>query len=240
MPARTPSQDTAVVLVAAGASTRMGGSAGVRKPFLVLDGRTVLEHAARAFDALERVREIVVVGHADDLERLGALARSSSLLRKVRRVVVGGEQRVDSVRAGLSAVADDIELVAIHDAARPLVPSAVVARALATAAERGAALVAAPVVDTIKTSSDGLVAQSTLDRSVLWAAQTPQVFRLATLRALLERALAEGFRPTDDAALHERYVGPVPIVACDAHNLKITTAGDLALAAAILRARNGA
>lgn len=240
MAPRTPTQDTAVVLVAAGASTRMGAGSGVRKPFLVLDGRTVLEHAARAFDVLERVREIVLVGHPDDLERLEALARTSTSLRKVRRVVAGGELRVDSVRAGVGALDDESELVAVHDAARPLVPSTIVARALATAAERGAALVATPVVDTIKTSSDGLVAESTLDRSVLWAAQTPQVFRLATLRALLERARREAFRPTDDAALHERYVGPVPIVACDATNLKITTPEDLLLAASLLRSRNGA
>jgi 2-C-methyl-D-erythritol 4-phosphate cytidylyltransferase len=98
-------------------------------------------------------------------------------------------------------------------------------------------VVAVPVVDTIKTSSDGLHAQSTLDRSVLWSAQTPQVFRTSLIRELLDRAKGEGFRPTDDAALHERYLGGVPICEGDPTNFKVTTAADLVLASAVLRAR---
>lgn len=228
---------TSVVLVAAGRSTRMGAAEGVRKPFLVLRGRTVIEHAAAVFGAISAVREIVVVGHADDLERLRALAQSSPALRKVRAIVAGGEQRPDSVRAGLDACDPACELVAVHDAARPLVPRAVVEAALALAAQRGAALVALPVVDTIKTSPDGVQATGTLDRSQLWAAQTPQVFRLELLRELAERARADGFQPTDEAALHERYVGPIPLVRGTPENLKLSTPQDLLLLAAILRVR---
>lgn len=228
---------TSVVLVAAGRSTRMGSAEVVRKPFLVLRGRTVIEHAADVFDAIPAVREIVIVGHADDLGRLRALSKSSPALRKVRAIVAGGEQRSDSVRAGLAACDPVCQLVAVHDAARPLVARATVEAAIELAGQRGAALVAVPVADTIKTSSDGRHATGTLDRSHLWAAQTPQVFRLELLRELAERAQADGFRPTDEAALHERYVGPIPIVRGTPLNLKLSTPEDLELLTAILLVR---
>jgi len=173
----------------------------------------------------------------DDLERIRRLSAASPALAKVRAVVAGGELRTDSVRAGLAALSSDVVVVAVHDAARPLVRTETVERALAVAAREGASIVAVPVADTVKTSVDGERVERTLDRSVLWSAQTPQCFRIELLRALIERADADGFRPTDDAALHERYVGPVPIVRGEATNLKLTTPEDLALAAAILRAR---
>src|SRR6185369_8311937 len=103
-------------------------------------------------------------------------------------------------------------------------------RTIAAAARSGAALLAVRATDTIKVSSDGEHTDSTLDRAVLWSAQTPQAFRLEIFRELLERAAADGFRPTDDAALHERYRGSVEIVPGDAHNIKLTTPDDLAIA----------
>lgn len=228
---------TSALIVAAGSSTRMGGGAAVRKPFLALGGRTVIEHACAAFDRVPSVREIVLVGHPDDLQRLRALSGASGVMRKVRAVVPGGELRTDSVRAGVQACAADSELIAVHDAARPLVTADVVERALAVAAAHGASLVAVPVVDTVKTSADGKRAEATLDRSVLWAAQTPQVFRRDLLVGLLERAAREDFRPTDEAALHERYVGPIAISRGANSNAKLTTPEDLAVFTALLRLR---
>jgi len=231
-------QRTAAVIVAAGNSTRLqSGPDAPRKPFLVLEGLTVLEHACRAFDAVAAVEELVLVGNREDLTRLAQLAAHSSCMKKVRTIVAGGEQRTDSVRAGVGAADRALPLVAIHDAARPLVTPATIQRAIELASERGAALVAVPVVDTIKTSSDGQHSVSTLDRSVLWSAQTPQVFRAELFRELLERARAENFRATDDAALYERYHGGVPIAPGEAANIKITTPDDLLIAAALLRAR---
>ncbi len=224
---------TSALVVAAGGSTRMGG-ASVRKPFLVLGARTVLEHACAAFDVTPAVREIVIVGHLEDLDRIRALAASSAALRKVRAIVAGGELRTDSVRAGVRATAPEAELVAVHDAARPLVTREVVERALTLAALEGAALVAIPVVDTVKTSSDGVRAEATLERSVLWAAQTPQVFRRELLLEFLDRAAREGFRPTDEAALHERYAGPIPISRGSSANGKLTTPEDVAVFTALL------
>jgi 2-C-methyl-D-erythritol 4-phosphate cytidylyltransferase len=232
------SHRTSAVILAAGQSTRLRETPDMpRKPFLVLEGRMVIEHACAAFDAVAAVEEIVLVGNSADLARLAQMASSSSAMKKVRSVVPGGELRTDSVRAGIAAMRTDLPLVAVHDGARPLIAPETIERAIALAAERGAALVAVPVTDTIKTSSDGKHAQSTLDRSVLWSAQTPQIFRADLLRELLERAKHDGFRPTDDAALHERYVGGVPITPGEASNLKLTTPGDLLLAGLLLRTR---
>jgi 2-C-methyl-D-erythritol 4-phosphate cytidylyltransferase len=229
------------MIVAAGASTRFhagrDAARDARKPFLRLGESTVLEHACAPFAALAGVREIVIVARADDLERVQSLLRGKPALAKVKAIVEGGKERGDSVRAGLDAISSEIEFVAVHDAARPLVTAQIVERALTLAAQRGASLVAVPLRDTIKTSSTGQSSESTLDRSVLWAAQTPQVFRAVLLRELFERATAEGFFASDEAALHERYVGPVALVEGDSTNLKITTPTDLVIAEAILRAR---
>jgi len=233
---------TSAILLAAGLSTRMGGTdpTAPRKPFIVLEGLTVVEHACAAFDRSKAVREIVLVGHEDDVARLQSMSLSCSSMRKVRAVVVGGELRTDSVRAGLARVDPQCTIIAIHDVARPLIETSMIDLAIARASERGAALVAIPVTDTIKTSSDGQHAESTLDRGVLWSAQTPQVFRIELFRRLLGEAQRESFRPTDDSALHERYAGPIALVRGSLHNLKLTTPEDLLLASSILRARDGA
>jgi len=234
-----PDPRSAAVLVAAGRSTRMAGASGPgrRKPLLAILGRTVLEHAAAAFDAVEAIEEIVIVGHADDLERLEELRARSPALRKVARIVAGGAERSDSVRAGVLATSGSIEVVAIHDAARPLVLPATIRAALRLAAAQGASVVAVPVSDTIKSAPGGTHAERTLDRSVLWAAQTPQCFRRGPFTEILEQARREGVSPTDDAALHERYVGPVAIARGLPTNLKVTTPDDLVVVEALLRAR---
>lgn len=226
----------AAVLVAAGSSTRMGGGL-VRKPFLEFAGRTVLQHTCAAFDAAPSVIELVIVTHADDLERVQRMAAECPELAKSRAEIVGGAQRADSVRLGVLATSFAVDAILVHDAARPLIEADVVERTVTTAAERGAALVAVPVHDTIKASNTGEFADETVDRSRLWRAQTPQGFRARELRELVQRAAREEFLPTDEAALWERYVGPVPLVPGSPSNLKITTVEDLALARALLEAR---
>jgi 2-C-methyl-D-erythritol 4-phosphate cytidylyltransferase len=214
----------------------MGGERP-RKPLLDLGGQTIVERACAALGAARSVGSIVVVGHPDDLAELRELARCSPALAKVRSVVAGGAERTDSVRAGTRAAPEDCDVILVHDAARPLVRPETVERAVELARRDGAAVVAVPVRDTLKRAESGLRAVSTVDRTDLWAAQTPQAFRAAALRDILARAAADGFKPTDDAALYERYLGPVTIVRGEEANLKITTPEDLALAEAILAAR---
>lgn len=224
------------VLLAAGDSKRMG--LGVRKPFLELNGRWVLDLACEAFDQAESVNQIIIVCQEPDLETIESARETLPSLRKVTRVVVGGEQRIDSVRAGVAKVPHDANIIAIHDVARPLVRPIHIEQTIDTAAAHGAAFVAIPVTDTIKTSSDGYYSDSTLDRSVLWRAQTPQAFRADFLRSHLLRAFEEEIYPTDEIALHERYSENPALVRGSEENLKLTTPFDMLVAEAILNSRS--
>lgn len=226
----------AAILLAAGRSTRMRapGSEQERKPFLLLRGRSVLERAVAAFEAARSVGEIVLVGHQDDVARLRELAARGALGKKLSGVVAGGAERTDSVREGARGLTRPAEVVLVHDVARPLVMSALVDTVALAARTDGAALLAFPVHDTIKRSRDGRTTHETLDRRELWAARTPQAFRADRLREMLDRADAEHYRPTDDAALHERYFGPVTIVEDHFANWKLTIAEDFVLANAWL------
>jgi 2-C-methyl-D-erythritol 4-phosphate cytidylyltransferase/2-C-methyl-D-erythritol 2,4-cyclodiphosphate synthase len=222
------------VLVAAGSARRMG-AAGPRKPFLDLAGATVLERACAALSAAASVVEVVIVAHADDLELARGLVRDRPAFAKVSAVLPGGARRVDSVRRGAAyPPRAPAELVCVHDAARPLVSTAAVERVLSAAARDGAALLALPVRDTLQHSADGAHAVRTVERGPLWAAQTPQVFERERFLACLERAAREDLDATDDAALWERYVGPVTLVPGERSNLKITDPEDLELARALL------
>ncbi len=248
------SPSAAAVIVAAGNSTRMA-QAGIpgHKPLLDLDGAPILEHVCRAFDGAERVREVLLVVHGHDLDRVRRLVAERSAFAKVRGVVEGGALRADSVRMGAAWCAFDLDVICVHDAARPLVEPAAIDLVVERAWQDGAALLALAVRDTLKRaceagepSAAGLFAHDaervarvdrTLDRAGLFAAQTPQAFRARDFRELLGRAEADGFRPTDDAALWERYRGAVTVVPGSQSNFKITTPEDLELAAALLALR---
>jgi 2-C-methyl-D-erythritol 4-phosphate cytidylyltransferase len=235
----TPEQrhpTAAAVIVAAGSSTRMGAG-GARKPLMPLRGRPVLEHACSAFDAALTVSEIIVVAHPDDLPTIERWCAERAAFDKVKAVVAGGAERSDSVRRGARWCAFEVDVICVHDAARPLVQPARIDAVVRRAAETGAALLAHPVRDTLKRSADGVFAEATVDRAGLFAAETPQAFAARPFRELLARAEREAFSPTDDAALWERYTGPVALVEGELANLKLTTPEDLALADAILVAR---
>lgn len=220
----------AALVLAAGRGERLGAS--VPKAFLPLAGRPLVVRAIEALAARPEVERIVPVLPAADVARFRALARDFAGADKLAEPVAGGDERQDSMRAGLAALPEGAELVAVHDAARPLVRPDDVGRVIAAAARTGAALLAVPVRDTLKRVREGRVVE-TLVRAECWAAQTPQVFRAALLREALAKAEAEGFVATDDAQLVERLGAPVEIVAGDPGNLKITWPEDVALAEAI-------
>jgi 2-C-methyl-D-erythritol 4-phosphate cytidylyltransferase len=226
----------AALVLAAGRGERFG--AGRAKAFLPLAGRPLVVHAVEALAACDAIDWIVAVLPAAEIGRLAAAQWSAVAARKIIASVAGGAERQDSMRAGLTALPADVELVAIHDAARPLVRPGDVARVIAAAARSGAALLAVPVRDTLKRVRDGRVVE-TPPREGLWAAQTPQVFRAALLREALAKAEADGFQGTDDAQLIERLGCAVEIVEGDPSNLKITWPADLAWAEACVRERHG-
>jgi 2-C-methyl-D-erythritol 4-phosphate cytidylyltransferase len=212
------------VIVAGGSGRRVGGP--VRKQYLEIDGIPVLLRAVVPFLSDPRIQQVVVVVPADDVEAPPHWLASLGV-----RIVAGGAERGDSVRNGLAAVEAEAEFVLVHDGARPFVSSEVIDRVLEAAPQ--AAIAAVPVTDTIKqVDGDGTIA-GTPDRSRLWQAQTPQGFPREGLARAYEQARDEGIAATDDAALYERYVGPVRVVMGSYRNLKVTRPADLAIAEAL-------
>ena len=205
---------TAAVIVAAGASRRMGFD----KLAYPLDGGTVLEKSVRAFDMHPAIDEILLVA-GENAPQAALLAAACA---KPAKTVAGGATRVQSVRAGLDAV--NAEYVAIHDAARPFVTPQVIWDALEAAYETGAAAPAVPVKDTVKVAADGLVVE-TPAREKLYAVQTPQCFRTALYRQVLAQVCCDAV--TDDCSAFELAGLPVRLTQGDYANYKITTREDL-------------
>jgi 2-C-methyl-D-erythritol 4-phosphate cytidylyltransferase len=230
----------AALVLAAGRGERLGHE--LPKAFVPLAGRPLLLRSLEALAAVCEIERLVPVVAERDLPRLRGLAAELAaipgLAGRLADPVAGGRERQDSVAAGLAALPPGPEWVVVHDAARPLVRPADVARVIEAAGREGAAILAAPVRDTIKRVRAGRVVQ-TPERSECWAAQTPQVFRVALLREALEKARAEGFLGTDDAQLVERLGLPVAVVPGDPGNLKLTHPEDLAAAEQWLERERG-
>jgi 2-C-methyl-D-erythritol 4-phosphate cytidylyltransferase len=225
---------TVALVLAAGRGERLGHP--LPKGFVPLAGRPLLLHALSVLEAVAEVERLVAVIPADAFDRYRRAIAGAGALRKLAPPVAGGRERQDSVRSGLAALPPGTELALVHDAARPLVRPEAVRRVVAAARATGAAILAAPVRDTIKRVVDGRVA-GTPPRAECWAAQTPQVFRVEILREALAKAEAEGVVATDDAQLVEALGVEVRVVAGDPDNLKITGREDLALAERLLALR---
>lgn len=221
-----------VVVVAAGSARRMEGIDKILTP---LGELPVLVHTLYAFQDCDLVSEVVIVTREDLLLTVGELCRQFGM-SKVKKIVKGGAERINSVQAGLAEVRTDADLIAIHDGARPLLPQKVLRDVLTKAMETGAAAPALPMTDTIKRGEDGLAVE-TLDRSTLFAVQTPQVFDADLIRAALQKALQDGENLTDDCAAVERMGMKVSLTAGSRENLKLTTPFDLIVAEGILQAR---
>ena len=215
------------VIVAAGRSSRMGG---VDKTFAPLLGAPLIAHTVERFEAHPGIGEIALVLAGESVARGRELA-SSRGWRKVTQVCAGGERRQDSVYNGLTALSP-CDLVMVHDGARPCLDDATLERGIEAAIEHGAAVAGMPVKDTIKRVSPGLLVEETPERARLWQAQTPQVFRYGLL---LEAHRLCGADVTDDAAMVESLGHPVRMFEGAYENIKVTTAGDLAIAEAFLR-----
>jgi 2-C-methyl-D-erythritol 4-phosphate cytidylyltransferase len=228
----------AVILPAAGLGTRMGKSSAEksgtsRKQFLLLDGSPILVHTVRKFAAVDRVQEIVVAVRGEDLEWVSEVLAREFPGQKVR-AVEGGDSRQQSVENALRTVADDTDMVAVHDAVRPFIDIDTIGKVLDEAAEIGAAIVGIVPVDTVKqvsrTTNNTARIRATLPREKLVLAQTPQVFRRELLLRAFESARADGFTGTDEASLVERLDVEVSVVVGSERNIKITRAGDMELA----------
>lgn len=238
-----PSQGAVAIIVSAGMGHRMG-KGGRKKNFLSLNGKPVLAHTLAPFEASKRVKAIVVVVCAEDIDFCRAEIVDKFNLEKVAGIVPGGIARQDSVAEGLAFIERELlgaaadPAVVVHDGARCLVTTAIIDRVIDSAERSGAAAAMVAVKDTIKEASkDGQSVERTFDRAGLRSAQTPQAFRFSLIRRAMDSALSEGFQGTDSSTLLERIKEKVLIVEGSYENIKITTEEDLHLAEKLLGAR---
>lgn len=221
------------IIPAAGTGSRMGGA--IPKQFLPLAGVPVLVRTLAIFEQEPRVDEILIAAAPDLITATWALVRNHGI-RKVTRIVPGGHERQASVAAALAACTARPRIVAVHDAARPLLPPECLAGILEQAALHPALVMAVPVKDTIKVVRDGRIVDTPV-RDTLWAAQTPQVFHADLMAAAFRAAERAGFTGTDCASLLERAGVPVAVFPGSQENLKLTTPEDFTAAEAILARR---
>ena len=221
----------AVILAAAGKSSRFRDQ-HYKKPFANLAGRSVWIHSAEKFINRDDCSQVILVIAAEDREAFETKFAANAALMGVR-IVDGGKERADSVQNALEQVQEDVDFVAVHDAARPCVATPWVDAVFAAAERTGAAMLAAPVAGTLKRVNQQMQIEETVNRQGIWEAQTPQVFR----REMLLEAYARrgGSSPTDDAQLVEQLGRPVTVVPGSPLNLKITTKEDLRLAEQVLK-----
>jgi 2-C-methyl-D-erythritol 4-phosphate cytidylyltransferase len=221
------------VIVAAGQGARFGRP----KQFIELMGLPMVGWSIRTFAAMNEIVELVVATEPESIEPMRALARRLAP-NVAHRVVCGGATRQQSAREGVAALTDACDAVLIHDGARPLITVRDVRSGMREVREGRGALLATPVVDTIKqVDPQSLAVRSSLDRATLWAAQTPQFALAGDLRAAHERACDDGVAVTDDAALLERIGFTVVVVASSSENFKVTHPADVTRAEAILSRR---
>jgi 2-C-methyl-D-erythritol 4-phosphate cytidylyltransferase len=219
------------IIAAAGQGTRLGAERP--KQFLELAGVPVIIHTLKRFEQCTAIQEVIVVLPAQDSSTFLALAGKYAL-RKLARVVPGGATRAESVWRGLQSVrAATVEIVAVHDGVRPFVTAEEIERTVSAALESGAAILTAPLIDTIKEVNNSQVVR-TIERTRLQRALTPQCFRYELLRRAFEQSPELVASATDDSSLVESLGVTVTTVEGDARNIKITRPEDIALAENIL------
>ena len=223
----------AALVPAAGESRRMGG---IHKMLEPLDGVPVLVRTLTALQLTQQIDEIIIAAREEDLVEISRLCQDYGI-SKCTKVIRGGESRAHSVLLAALETSPDIQLLAVHDGARPLLTSEMADAVITAAARCSAAVPAVPLKDTVKICcSNGAVAE-TLERDRLRAVQTPQVFDASLLKAALQSAITENRPVTDDASAVEHLGKAVFLVDGDEENIKITTPLDLIVAEAILQDR---
>ena len=223
----------AVILPAAGKSSRFAAQQSKKKVFVELKGRPVWVRSAEAFCNRDDVVQTLIVVSPEDLEWFKEKFLPNLAFMNIE-IVTGGAERSDSVKNALARVRADVDFVAVHDAARPLIVKAWIDQVFRAAEQHGAALLATPVTSTLKRVNSNSCIEQTVPRANLWAAQTPQVFR----RQLLLDAYAQqgSLQPTDEAQLVEQFGHPVRVVDGSPLNIKITNQDDFRMAEFLLDA----
>ena len=235
-----PPSDIAVIIPAAGTGKRIQSAkkAAVGKAFLSINGNPIIFYTLNKFIRLPRLNEIIIAVNKNDWMYANKLIKryKAGLSGKERnieiKVVKGGKERVNSVGNALNKVKKESEIILIHDAARPMVKTEDIIKLVKSVRKYNAAILAVPVVDTIKEVSEKMFVRRTIPRKILWAAQTPQGFRKDILLKAYQWVSMRGI--TDDASLAEKLGGRAKIVQGSYDNIKITTPADMAFAEQVL------
>ena len=220
------------VIVAAGKSERMGPE--VDKAFLSLGTKPVLAYSLIAFEKCPDIDGVILVVRKDRVDPARAMAQLFGC-SKVKRVIAGGNSRQISVKTGLSQLSSDVDVVAVHDGARPCITPSIITETIKSAKKFGSGVAAVKITDTVKEVKKGLVVSKTIDRTMLWAVQTPQTFTRDLLLKAFDAVNKKRLTVTDEASAVELVSHDVRLVPAALSNIKITVPDDLTLAAALLR-----
>ncbi|MBR9918541.1 2-C-methyl-D-erythritol 4-phosphate cytidylyltransferase [bacterium] len=226
----------AVIIPAAGSGTRLGSD--VPKAFIEVSGKTILQRSIECFLNIDGMMQIIIPAPKNYISTCKRICSELESRSVSLEVVEGGSERQYSIWNGIKVLNTGVELVAVHDAARPFVKEELIVNCFKTADEFGGAVLGVPVKDTIKEVKGYLEIKSTPERDSLWQAQTPQVFTKDLIVEAYRSALKEDFLGTDDASLVERIDGRVKMVMGDFENLKITYPVDLKMAEIIAEGWN--
>lgn len=220
------------IVVAAGRSERMGPK--VDKAFISLETKPMLAYSLEAFEHCPEIDEVVLVVRKDRVDAARGLSQMFGCA-KVKAVVAGGATRQDSVANGLARMDDETRIVSVHDGARPCIKPELISETVKVAKRCGSAVAAGKITDTVKYVERGLTVAKTLDRSKLWTVQTPQTFKVELLLEAYAVVRKRGLQVTDEASAVELICDKVRLVSSTVPNIKVTTADDLIVAAALLK-----
>ncbi len=223
------------LIPAAGMGRRMGKT--VAKQFLPLGDKPMLAHTLLAFQRASEIDEIIPILSKEDMEHCLRDVIEQYHITKVKTLVVGGKERQDSVMNGLKKLEKDASVVLVHDGVRPFVTHEMIRECVEFVKKGECVVVGVPLKDTIKEVDDKGVVRHTLERSRLWAIQTPQAFPIKILRHAYEESYKQRILGTDDAMLVEQSGTRVRVIMGSYENIKITTPEDLVLAEEILKRR---
>lgn len=217
-----------VIIAAAGMSNRMGSK--INKQFILIDNKPILAHTIEKFDNCKYIDEIIVVSKDTEVDYCKKEIVKKYGYKKVTNIVKGGKERQDSIYNGIMALNERSDIVLTHDGARPFVRMESIIKGIKGALEYGACVIGVPLKDTIKVVNTSDEVHHTPNRSLLWAAQTPQCFRIDLLKEGYEYAISEGIVGTDDSSLVEKKGYPIKMLMGSYDNIKITTPEDLIIA----------
>lgn len=231
------------IIVAGGKSERMGadprsavgfGEASIDKAFLSLGTKPVVVYSLLAFEKCRDIDEVILVVRKDRIDAARQAVRMFGC-NKVKKVIAGGTLRQQSVINGLDEASEDVDVVAVHDGARPCVTSDLISQTINSAKQRGSGVAAVKITDTVKSVDKGMIISGTIDRTKLWLVQTPQAFQINLLRKAFALVEKKKIKVTDEAAAVELVSSDVRLVVSSSSNIKITSPDDLTLAAALMR-----